>query len=157
MPCDADDRAPGGVVVVGVDGTPSGHAALSTAAREAVTAGFRLVALHVRRDPLPIEYLAWEAHSFGPQWRDELELEAWLQCTALLGRLGLDWEYVVTDGEPVRELSSAALARSARMVYVGARIRSGWSARLHRCPALMLQRRRTCPVRVVRFDAADRD
>lgn len=157
MPCDADDRTPDGVVVAGVDGTPSGHAALSTAAREAVTAGVRLIALHVRRGPMPIEYLTFEANSFAAQWRDELELEAWLQCTAMLGRLSLDWEYVVTDGEPARALSSAALKRSARMVYVGARIRSGWSARLHRCPALELQRRCPCPVRVVRFEVASSD
>jgi nucleotide-binding universal stress UspA family protein len=147
----------GRVVLAGVDGTDSGRAALLAAAGEAAADGSRLVALHVRRSPLPMEYLAWEAHAFGAQWRDELELEAWLQCTVILGDLALDWEYAVADGSPVQALCSCALARSARAVYVGARIRSGWGARLHRCPADELQRRCPCTVRVVRFRTTPRD
>jgi nucleotide-binding universal stress UspA family protein len=141
----------GEVVVAGVDGTDSGAAALRAAACEAAAVDSRLIALHVRRTPSPWEYLAWEAQSFGAQWRDELELEAWLQCAVLLGELGVEWDYVVTDGDPVRALGSCAIARSAGAVYVGARIRSRWAARLHRCPALELAERCPCPVRVVRF------
>lgn len=141
----------GGVVLAGVDGTDSGQAALRVAAADALSGGLRLVALHVRREPLLMEHLAWEVYPLAVQWRDELELEAWLQCTLVLGGLGVDWEYVVADGRPVQALRAEAVARSARSVYVGARIRTRWAARLHRCPALELER--SCPraVRVVPF------
>ncbi|GAB2803163.1 hypothetical protein GCM10027176_04930 [Actinoallomurus bryophytorum] len=141
----------GGVVLAGVDGTDSGRAALRTAADEAVAGGLRLVALHVRRVPRPLELMAWEAYPFAEQWRDELELEAWLQCTLLLTELPVEWEYTVVDGDPVHALRSCAAARSACVVYVGSRIRTRWAARLHRCPAAELERCSPCRVRVVRF------
>jgi nucleotide-binding universal stress UspA family protein len=140
-----------GVVVAGVDGTDSGRAALQTAAGEAAAAGLRLVALHVRRPPGPLELMAWETYPMAEQWRDELELEAWLQCTFVLADLPVEWEYVVVDGDPAHALRTCAAERSAHAVYVGSRIRTRWAARLHRCPALELQRRSPCRVRVVRF------
>jgi nucleotide-binding universal stress UspA family protein len=143
------------VVLAGVDGTDSGRAALQTAAGEAVSCGLPLVALHVRRSPRPLELMAWETYPLAEQWRDELELDAWLQCTLLLAELPLEWEYVVVDGDPAQALRSYATDRSAQAVYVGSRIRTRWSARLHRCPALDLQRRSPCAVRVVRFFARD--
>jgi nucleotide-binding universal stress UspA family protein len=143
----------GGVVLVGVDGTNSGQAALQVAAQQAAEHGFRLVAVHVRRDPLPIECLGWATDPFGPQWRDVLELEAWLHCTLLLGDLPLDWEFVVADGKPAETLRAHAMGRAARAVYVGTRIRTRWAARLHHCPASDLARRCPCAVRVVQFPA----
>lgn len=139
------------VVLAGVDGTDSGRAALRNAAAEAMSAGLRLVALHVRRSPRPLELMAWETYPIAEQWRDELELEAWLQCTILLAELPVEWEYAVVDGEPAQALRSFADERSARSVYVGSRIRTRWAARLHRCPAVELSRRSPCQVRVVRF------
>jgi nucleotide-binding universal stress UspA family protein len=133
----------GGVVLAGVDGTDSGRAALQNAAGEAVSAGLRLVALHVRRSPRPLELMAYV--------RDELELEAWPQCTLVLADLRVEWEYAVVDGDPAQALCSYAADRSACAVYVGSRIRTRWAARLHRCPAFELQRRSSCRVRVVRF------
>jgi nucleotide-binding universal stress UspA family protein len=147
------DMLTGRVVVAGMDGTDSGRAALRAAARGAVAAGARLIVLHVRPGPLPMEHLALEAQSLGGQWRDELELEAWAQSAVVLGEFDVDWEFVVRDGDPVRAIGSVARSRSARAVYAGARIRTGWSARLHRCPATGLQRSCPCPVRVVRFPA----
>ncbi|MCW2862278.1 MAG: universal stress protein [Actinoallomurus sp.] len=141
----------GGVVLAGVDGTDSGRAALQNAAGEAVSAGLRLVALHVRRSPRPLELMAWETYPIAEQWRDELELEAWLQCTLVLADLRVEWEYAVVDGDPAQALCSYAADRSACAVYVGSRIRTRWAARLHRCPAFELQRRSSCRVRVVRF------
>jgi nucleotide-binding universal stress UspA family protein len=141
----------GGVVLAGVDGTDSGRAALRAAADEAVSGGLRVVALHVRRAPRPLELMAWETYPFAEQWRDELELEAWLQCTLLLTELPVEWEYAVVDGDPAQALRSCAAARSACAVYVGSRIRTRWAARLHRCPALELERRSPCRVRVIRF------
>ncbi len=141
----------GGVVVAGVDGTESGREALRAAAHEAAGNDALLVALHVRRGPLPMEYLAWESQAYSVQWRDELELEAWLHCTVLLADMGVDWEYVVADGDPAEAIGTCAAARSAGAVYVGARIRTRWAARLHRCPAVLLERRCPCAVRVVRF------
>jgi nucleotide-binding universal stress UspA family protein len=141
----------GGVVLAGVDGGDSGRAALRAAADAATSSGLRLVALHVRRSPGPLELMAWETYPIAEQWRDELELEAWLQCTLLLAGLPVAWEYAVEDGDPAQALHAQAERRSAGAVYVGSRIRTGWSARLHRCPALELQRRSPCRVRVVRF------
>ncbi len=141
----------GGVVVAGVDGTESGREALRAAAHEASAGDALLVALHVRRGPLPMEYLAWETQAYASQWRDELELEAWLQCTVLLADLEVRWKYVVADGDPAEALGSCALDHAAGAVYVGARIRTRWSARLHRCPAVALERHCPSPVRVVRF------
>jgi nucleotide-binding universal stress UspA family protein len=143
------------VVLAGVDGTDSGRAALQTAAGEAVSCGLPLVALHVRRSPRPLELMAWETYPLAEQWRDELELEAWLQCTLLLADLSLEWEFTVVDGDPAHALRSCASDRGAQAVYVGSRIRTRWAARLHRCPALDLQRRSPCAVRVVRFFARD--
>jgi nucleotide-binding universal stress UspA family protein len=140
-----------GVVLAGVDGTDSGRAALRTAAAEAAAGGLRLVALHVRRTPRPLELMAWETYPLAEQWRDELELEAWLQCTLLLADLPVEWEYAVVDGEPAQALRSYADDRAAHAVYVGSRVRTRWAARLHRCPALELSRRWPCRVRVVRF------
>lgn len=140
-----------GVVLAGVDGTGSGRAALRTAAAEAVSCDLRLVALHVRRSPRPLELMAWETYPLAEHWRDELELEAWLQCTLLLSELPVDWEYMVVDGDPAPALRAYAAARTTHAVYVGSRIRTGWAARLHRCPALELARRSPCQVRVVRF------
>src|SRR5262249_10130599 len=91
-----------GVVLAGGDGTDSGRAALRTAARAAAHAGVPLVALHVRRSPRPLEMLAWETYPFA--WRDELELEAWLQCTLMLADLPVEWEYAVADGDPAQVL-----------------------------------------------------
>jgi nucleotide-binding universal stress UspA family protein len=141
----------GGVLLAGVDGTDSGRMALRTAAHEAVSSGLRLVALHVRRSPRPLELMAWETYPLAEQWRDELELEAWLQCTLLLAELPVEWEYAVVDGDPAQALRSYATERSAQAVFVGSRIRTRWAARLHRCPALDLKRRSPCQVRVVRF------
>lgn len=144
-----------GVVLAGVDGTDSGRAALQTAAAEAAVSGQRLVALHVRRTPRPLELMAWETYPLAEQWRDELELEAWLQCTILLADLPVEWEYAVVDGDPAQALRTYAAERAARVVYVGSRIRTRWAARLHRCPALELQRRCPQTVRVVRFFTRD--
>jgi nucleotide-binding universal stress UspA family protein len=141
----------GGVVLAGVDGTDSGRAALLSAAEEALSGALRLVALHVRRSPRPLELMAWETYPLAEQWRDELELEAWLQCTLLLADLPVEWEYAVVDGDPAQALHSYAEDRSACAVFVGSRIRTRWAARLHRCPALELERRSPCRVRVVRF------
>lgn len=139
------------MVLAGVDGTESGRAALRIAAGDALADGLGLVALHVRRSPRPLELMAWETYPLAEQWRDDLELEAWLQCTLLLSDLPVPWEYAVVDGDPARALRAYAADRSARAVYVGSRIRSRWSARLHRCPALDLERHSPCRVRVVRF------
>lgn len=144
----------GETVVVGVDGTWSGRAALQAAATYAARHGTTLRAVHVRRGPLPGECLGWGAdlfdpYLFDPSWRDALELEAWLGCTLVLDDLMLEWEFVVAEGRPAEALREHA--HGACAVYVGARIRSRWAARLHRCTAMELTRRCPCPVRVIRF------
>ncbi|GAA4604251.1 hypothetical protein GCM10023195_14420 [Actinoallomurus liliacearum] len=145
----------GETVLVGVDGGDSGRAALRAAAAHAAEGGVRLRAVHVRPGPLPGECFGWPAMDlYDTSWRDALELDAWLCCTLLLGGRSLEWEFVVTEGRPAEALRERALLDTACAVYVGARVRSRWAARLHRCTAMDLARDCPCPVRVINF--ADR-
>ncbi|GAA0360444.1 universal stress protein [Actinoallomurus spadix] len=142
----------GETVLVGVDGGDSGRAALRAAAAYAARDRVRLRAVHVRPGPLPGEWLGWPSMElYDTAWRDALELDAWLCCTLLLGGQGLDWEFVATEGRPADALRERVRLDAACAVYVGARVRSRWAARLHRCTAVDLARRCACPVRVIRF------
>lgn len=141
-----------GTVVVGVDGTSSGLAALTEAARDAAETHARVVCVHVRAEPMLAEMMvlmAPYATAVVSEWRDALELEAWLHCVQVVEPRGVDWEFQVAYGRPADALSEIAAARRASAVYVGARRRGGWARRLHRCPALELARSSSCPVRLV--------
>ncbi len=139
-------------VVVGVDGTSSGVAALVEAARDASCTRARVVCVHVRAEPQLAEMMVMMApYATGvlSEWRDALELEAWLNCLQIVEAGGLDWDFEVASGRPAECLSEAAAARRASAVYVGARRRAGWASRFHRCPARELVRSCACPVRLI--------
>ncbi|MEV5410170.1 universal stress protein [Thermopolyspora sp. NPDC052614] len=147
-----------GTVVVGVDGTSSGLAALTEAVADAVETHARVVCVHVRAEPMFAEMMvmmAPYAAAIANEWRDALELEAWLQCAQVVEPHGLKWDFQVSLGRPAEALDEIAAARHASAIYVGARRRGGWARRLHRCPALELARSCHCPVRLVAHAADD--
>jgi nucleotide-binding universal stress UspA family protein len=143
-------------VVVGVDGTASGLAALTEAARDAADTHAHIVCVHVRAEPAFAEMMvmmAPYATTVLSEWRDALELDAWLNCLQVLEVRGLDWDFEVASGRPAECLGEAAAARHASAVYVGARERCGLARWFHRCPALELARSCRCPVRLINHSA----
>ncbi|GGM60738.1 hypothetical protein GCM10010106_03230 [Thermopolyspora flexuosa] len=153
---DTDSSHANGIVVVGVDGTSSGLAALTEAAGDAVDTQARLLCVHVRAEPMLAEMMvlmAPYATAVVSEWRDALELEAWLHCVQVAEPRGLNWEFLVANGRPADALAEIAMASRASAVYVGTRRRGGWARRLHRCPALELARSACCPVRLVAHTA----
>lgn len=137
-----------GTVVVGVDGGPSGRAALDVAASDASDTGADVVAVHVRRRMTTGECFALTAGmlcAYAGEWRDDVELQAWLDCVQHLEAHGVRWQFQAVTGDPVRALCQAADGVGATAVYAGIRERGPLAAHLHRCPARDLQQ--ASPVR----------
>lgn len=143
-----------GVVVVGVDGGPSGRAALDVAAADAAEAGADVVAVHVRRRMTTGECFAMTAGmlcAYAGEWRDDVELQAWLDCVQHLETLGVTWRFQAVSGDPVRALRLAADGIGAGAVYAGIRERGTLAAHLHRCPARDLMHDKPNLVRLARY------
>ena len=142
-------------IMVGVDGSAAGLAALLAAHDEAARTALHVVAVHVRRGLTPVEALgSGFAGMAGACWldcRDDAELSAWLDCVQVLEADGLSWEFLVREGEPADQLRTVAAERPMRSIYLAARPRPWWSRGLHHCPARTLARRAGCPVRVVSY------
>jgi nucleotide-binding universal stress UspA family protein len=144
-------------IMVGVDGSSAGRAALGAARVEALTNRLHVVAVHVRRGLTPLEALgSGFAGLAGACWldcRDDAELSAWLDCVQVLEATGLSWEFVVREGEPAEQLRTVATQLPVRTIYLATRPRPWWRRGLHHCPARALSRRARCPVRVVSYSA----
>jgi len=144
-----------GCLMVGVDGSAAGQAALLAAHAEATRSDLHVLAVHVRRGLTPVEALgSGFAGLAGACWldcRDDAELSAWLDCVQLLEPDGVSWEFVVRDGEPAEQLRALAAERPVRSIYLAARPRRWWSRGLHHCPARALSRHAGCPVEVVSY------
>ncbi|WP_167533628.1 universal stress protein [Streptomyces marokkonensis] len=139
-----------GLVVVGVDGSTSGLAAVEVAAREAALrgAGLRVVhaclwpALHVPMGPSPM----------GPpegglrNMVDRLVAEAVERARAAAPEVAVD--HVVVTGEPLTVLE--AQSRGAELVVVGSRGMGGFVGLLVGSTAVHLAAHGRCPVLVVR-------
>ncbi|BCJ36130.1 hypothetical protein Athai_36330 [Actinocatenispora thailandica] len=142
-------------IMVGVDGSSAGQAALLAAQAEAAAFDLHVVAVHVRRGLTPVEALgSGFAGLAGACWldcRDDAELSAWLDSVQLLEATGLSWEFVVREGEPAQQLRAVAAELPVRSIYLAARPRPWWRRGLHHCPARALARRAGCPVRVVSY------
>ncbi len=142
-------------VMVGVDGSPAGRAALAEAGRAARADRLEVVAVHVRRGLTPMEALGYAfAGGVGSSWldgRDDGELSAWLDCVQVLESGGVRWQFQVRSGDPVEQLRSAAEMFAVRSVYLAARTRHWWTRHFHRCPAHALARGVRCPVHVVAY------
>ncbi len=138
-----------GPVVVGVDGSGAGEAALSFAADLAVAVGARLVAIHV-----------WSDVEVGPEgspWRrHESPVSLMAEATSLLATQltwvperypGLAIEQQVVEGTPLRALIGRA--SGARALVVGARGGTGHTGVLMESTSNALLGFAPCPVVVV--------
>lgn len=138
----------GGPVVVGVDGSEAGEAALSFAADLAVSLGARLVAVHI-----------WSDVGVGPQgsrWRREQSVALVTEANRLLEAQlasapqrypGLAIERQVVEGTPLRTLIGRA--SEARVLVVGARGSTGHTGVLMGSTSNALLEFASCPVVVV--------
>ncbi|MFC5994983.1 universal stress protein [Pseudonocardia hispaniensis] len=111
----------GGPVVVGVDGSPTGNAALEFAAGLAEAVGARIVALHTWADVTADE--SGQMRRVDQDW-DALAQQAGVVLDASLGPVlerhpGLQVERAVLGDNPLRAL--LARANEARMLVVGHR------------------------------------
>lgn len=146
------EETPGGSVVVGVDGTPMGEAAVEFAFEEAATRGADLVAVHCWADPAVSAGVATGVFSID---YDLYEREA---GQVLAGRLA-GWQEKYPDVRVtravVRDHPTQALlhfALTARLVVVGSRGRGGFAGLVLGSTSQYLLQHAPCPVAVVRVD-----
>jgi len=129
-------------VVVAVDGSPVGRDVLATAARFAATCSAPVIAVHVRTRPSMMEYLGMGSIYAGvarlPDWRDELELDAWLDCVSVLGPTTLNWRFALVHGDVATAIKMFSEQAGAVAVFLGTRTQA--HPHLHRCPARALAR-----------------
>lgn len=139
-----------GPVVVGVDGTPVGEAAIAFAFEEASTRGADLVAVHAWSD------LVFEAAALGGAGALDFEPLAQRSEEILAERLA-GWQEKYPDvrvvREVVRERPTRALLRhaeQARLLVVGTRGRGGFRGLVLGSTSQHLLRHAPCPVAIVR-------
>jgi nucleotide-binding universal stress UspA family protein len=147
-----------GPVVVGVDGTPVGEAAIAFAFAEASTRGTDLVAVHTWTDLLLETAFAGESAVL------DFSVVA-QQAEELLGERLAGWQEKYPDVRIIRHVSrkraSRALLRHAEgaaLVVVGSRGRGGFRGLLLGSTSQHLLHHAPCPVAVVRImpEAASR-
>lgn len=114
-----DTAITAGTIVVGVDGSDNGDAALAQAAQLAAKTNQTVVAVFVRHLPAFIE--ASSALGEAVRALDELgeSIEAKVKTT--LGEQGVAWEYVNREGDPADQLIAEADERDAALIVVGHR------------------------------------
>ena len=123
------------VVLVGVDGTESGRAALALAAAQAAAMKAQLIGLHV---PPPLPLLGGVSADMVarlPAWREEVEADAFFDTAAAADGAGVPWTFQVESGSvpTVLRRQATSLVASLVVVATGARHRGP-----HRCPARRL-------------------
>lgn len=153
---DSGDGADGDVVV-GVDGTPAGEAAIAFAFEQASLQGRGVVAVHTWTDSVLEAALAGDTSTvdFNPLQRQAYEL--------LAERLA-GWQEKYPDvrvhREVVRDRPATALLRyaaTAGLVVVGTRGRGGFRGLVLGSTSQHLLHHAPCPVAVVRTDPAKED
>lgn len=114
-----DTAATTGTIVVGVDGSDDGDAALSQAATLAAQTNQSLVAVFVRHLPVFIE----ASSALGEALRalDEMEASIHEKVKATLDDRGVSWEFVTREGDPASQLIAVADERDASLIVVGHR------------------------------------
>ena len=146
-----------GDVVVGVDGTPAGEAAIAFAFEEASLRGSDLVAVHTWADSLLDVALAGDtsALDFNPLQRQAYEVLA-----ERLAGWREKYPEVTVHREVVRDRPVTALLRyaaSAALVVVGTRGRGGFTGLVLGSTSQHLLHHAPCPVAVVRTDPDKED
>jgi nucleotide-binding universal stress UspA family protein len=152
---DGTDAGEGKPVVVGVDGTPVGEAAVGFAFEQASARGGELVAVHSWTDPAVLNALAG-----GTLAADYGMLEE--QATVLLAERLAGWQEKFPDvrvtRQVVREYPTRALLHftdGAGLVVVGSRGRGGFRGLVLGSTSQHLLHHAPCPVAVVRTPASD--
>jgi len=139
-----------GLVVVGVDGSASGLAAVEAAAREARLRGAGLRVVHAFI--WPATHVPWGPSSLGPpeggirNMVERLLAEAVERARAVAPEV--DVSHAVVTGEPLTVLE--AQSRSAELVVIGSRGMGGFVGLLVGSTAVHLAAHGQCPVLVVR-------
>ncbi|MGQ4615973.1 universal stress protein [Nocardia sp. R7R-8] len=136
-----------GPVVVGVDGSPVGEAAIAAAFTEAAERGAELVAVHVWSD--------WDSGRFaGHTTLSELELDN-VQRAILAERLA-GWQEKFPEVHVAKKVEVSAPAphllswsKVARLLVVGSRGRGGFAGMLLGSTTNALVQHASCPVMVV--------
>jgi nucleotide-binding universal stress UspA family protein len=151
----ADEPPADGPVVVGVDGTPVGEAAIAFAFAQASARGVDLVAVHAWTD-LVVE----AAYVGGAAALDFAPLEE--QAAETLAERLAGWQEKYPDvhvvREVVRERAARALLRNsehAQLVVVGTRGRGGFRGLVLGSTSQHLLQHARCPVAVVRTAPED--
>jgi nucleotide-binding universal stress UspA family protein len=140
-----------GPVVVGVDGTPAGEAALAFAVEHAATHGRTLIAVHTWTDSVLEAAVAGTAGLDSTPWRERA-------AETLAERLaGWQEKYpeVTIDREVIQDRPARALLRhagTAALVVVGTRGRGGFRGLVLGSTSQQLIFHAPCPVAVVRTD-----
>jgi nucleotide-binding universal stress UspA family protein len=122
MTAQRNDRT-GPVIVVGVDGSPAGDAALKWAVTEATQRHGTVRAVSVRQPPqlMPAASYALEPHGTRQPERDDIEWARWLRDRIDNARTGVDDPAHVTAimllGDPAAELHR--VAEDADLLVVG--------------------------------------
>ena len=109
-------------IVVGVDGSDDGAAALAWAAEAATALGTEVVAVHA------LGLLAHLGGAGEPAQSHRAEIESYLAgpWTEILRRRGVRHHCEVHDGNPVTALTASAREHGAAMVVVGRRGSGGF-------------------------------
>jgi len=107
------------LIVIGTDGSPSGHAAVEHGAELARLAGADVLLVTVRAAP---PMLLGDPH-YQRRVRDDFVRSrvALADAHEELDELGLDYESELLEGSPAEELLRIAEARDADLVVVGSR------------------------------------
>ncbi|HEU5469293.1 MAG TPA: universal stress protein [Actinophytocola sp.] len=149
--CEHDTTLVDGPVVVGVDGTPGGEAALAFAFEHAATHGRALVAVHTWTDSLLDAALTGAAAvDFNP-----LQQHAYETLAERLAGWQEKYPEVKINREVVQDRPAQALLRyagTAGMVVVGTRGRGGFRGLVLGSTSQQLIYHAPCPVAVVRTD-----
>jgi nucleotide-binding universal stress UspA family protein len=142
-------------IVVGVDGSEGGAAALEFAASEAAFRGARLRIVSVWQVPIaayglepPLEPATWDALRVGAQQVADDAL-----ATAKKLQPALDGEALVVQGQPADVLLENAA--DARLIVVGRRGLGGFRSLLLGSVSQQIVQHATCPVVLVNQSATD--
>lgn len=136
-----------GAIVVGVDGSSGGEAALRFALEEARLRGDRVVALLAWTIPLSTAAPAGLVPALGEDFRDEAERLLEEAVAAVGGTGGVEVERVVVPGPPARALLEAA--SEAELLVVGSRGRGGFAGLLLGSVSQQCAHHSSCPVVIV--------
>lgn len=142
----SDRKRERGVVVAGVDGSPSSRRALDWALRQAEATGMTIVAVLAWR--APTGYGTGALVASGVEWAEE----ARIALESIVGPVSAAWPHVpveqrVLEGHPAEILLSQA--EGADLLVVGSRGHGGFAGALLGSVSNSCVHHATCPVVVI--------